>query len=120
MPVRAITPDYAGDIKDRVENFHGNQMVYVGWDRHLLFAAPFTLLAQPDMPFRRFRDELMGSAFDPHPDWEQIDWSRVSWLLNDEPFEPQLDKSLQEQGVNHKYFLRFQTPGLNGIAGAGV
>ncbi len=31
MPVHAITPDYKGEVKDRIENFHGNQIVYVGW-----------------------------------------------------------------------------------------
>ena len=40
MAVAAITEDYAGERKDRVENFHCNQLVYIGWDHHLMFCAP--------------------------------------------------------------------------------
>ena len=55
-----------------------------------------------------------------HPEWEQIDWSKVTWLLDGKPFQPQLDKTLQEQGIGHKSVLRFQTPELKGYKGAGV
>ncbi|MBN1009257.1 phenol hydroxylase, partial [Amphritea sp. ZJ14W] len=34
MPVFALSPDYQGERMDRVENFHGNQIVYLGWDEH--------------------------------------------------------------------------------------
>ena len=39
MPIQAITPDYKGEVLDKFENFHGNQVVYVGWDHHLMFCA---------------------------------------------------------------------------------
>ena len=48
MPVRAITPDYRGDIRDRRENFGGNIIVYVGWDEHLLFCAAKTFPLPPE------------------------------------------------------------------------
>jgi len=120
MPVRAITPDYKGEVKDRVENFHGNQIVYVGWDRHLMFCAAFAYLVSPEIPFRTLRDEVMPEAFSLHPEWEQINWTETTWLLDGEPFQPQLDVSLKDQGIGHKSLLRFQTPGLNGYQGAGV
>ena len=50
MPVKAITPDYRGDIRDRRENFGGNIIVYVGWDEHLLFCAAKTFPLPPDRP----------------------------------------------------------------------
>lgn len=31
MPVIALEPGYTGEVRDRVENFHGNQLVYFGW-----------------------------------------------------------------------------------------
>ena len=56
MPVHAITPDYKGEVKDRLENFHGNQIVYVGWDHHLMFCAAFgrSLARQSLFFFRLF------------------------------------------------------------------
>lgn len=120
MPVHAITPDYKGDVKDRVENFHGNQIVYVGWDHHLMFCAAFAYPLPPQASFKTLRDEVMPDAFSPHPEWEKIDWSKATWLLDGQPFEPQLDVSLKDQGIGHKSLLRFQTPDLKGYKGAGV
>ncbi len=120
MPVQAITPDYTGDIKDRVENFHGNQVVYVGWDHHLMFCAAFAYPLPPETPFRALLENVMPEGFSLHPEWDQIDWSKTSWLLDGEPFEPQLDVALKDQGIGHKSLLRFQTPDLKGYQGAGV
>ena len=47
MAVAAITPDYTGERLDRVENFHGNIVVYVGWDRHLMFCSPIAFATPP-------------------------------------------------------------------------
>ncbi len=30
---------YVDLVQDKVDNFHGNQVVYVSWDDHLLFCA---------------------------------------------------------------------------------
>lgn len=120
MPVQAITPDYTGDIKDRVENFHGNQIVYVGWDHHLMFCAAFAYPLPPETPFRTLLEEVMPEAFSLHPEWDQIDWSTATWLLDGQPFEPQLDVAFKDQGIGHKSLLRFQTPNLKGYQDAGV
>ena len=40
MGVAAIK-EYDFEPADRLENFHGNQLLYIGWDGHLLFCAPF-------------------------------------------------------------------------------
>ncbi len=120
MPVQAITPDYVGDVKDKVENFHGNQVVYAGWDEHLMFPAAFAWPVPPEMRFGDFREQVMEEAFSLHPEWEQINWDSTIWLLDNEPFTPDPDKSLQAQGVGHKSLLRFRTPGLNGFKGMGV
>lgn len=120
MAVQAITPDYTGEIKDRVENFHGNQVVYAGWDGHLMFPAAFAWPVPPHMPFAAFRDQVMADAFGPHPQWEQINWQTVRWTLNGQAFTPDPEKSLAEQGIGHKSLLRFVTPELTGFKGMGV
>lgn len=120
MPIHAITPDYSGTVRDSADNFNGNQLVYVGWDHHLMFCAAFAYPLPPQASFKTLRDEVIPDAFSPHPEWEKIDWSKATWLLDGQPFEPQLDVSLKDQGIGHKSLLRFQTPDLKGYKGAGV
>lgn len=120
MPVHAITPDYKGEVLDRLENFHGNQVVYVGWDHHLMFCAAFAYPVPPEMPFTALLNEVMPDAFGMHGEFEKINWEKTEWLLDGQPFIPQLDVSLADQGIAHKSLLRFQTPELTGYQGAGV
>ena len=120
MAVAAITDDYTGERMDRVENFHGNQVVYVGWDHHLMFCSPVAFATPPDTPFSKLQDEIIPGAFSLHPEFADIDWEKVEWRLNGESFSPDRDKSLIEQGVDHKSIIRMATPGLNGIQGSGT
>jgi phenol hydroxylase P4 protein len=119
MAVAAITENYIGERKDRVENFHGNQILYIGWDHHLMFCAPVAVPVPPDTPFNKLVEEIIPGAFSLHPDFSRVEWDKVQWHLNGEDFQPQLDKSLIEQGVDHKSVIRFATPGLDGIKGSG-
>lgn len=120
MPVHAITPDYHGDIKDARENYHGNIMVFLGWDHHLLFCASKAYPLPPEMTFRTLLDEVMPEAFGQHPEFDKIDWSSAQWLLDGEVFTPDPDRGLEEQGVSHKSLIRFATPELKGYAGVGI
>lgn len=120
MSVRAITPDYKVQARDRVENFHGNQIVYVAWDRHLMFCAPFAYALPPTMTFAELRDQVMPEAFGLHEEFAKINWEKATWLLDNDSFTPDLNQSLQAQGVGHKSVLRFQTPELTGFQGKAV
>lgn len=118
MSVNALY-DYKFEPKDKVENFHGMQLLYVYWPDHLLFCAPFALLVRPDMTFRALVDEILKPATAAHPDSAKADFLNAEWLLNDEPFTPKADASLKEQGIDHKSMLTVTTPGLKGMANAG-
>lgn len=119
MAVQAAYEGYTGPIPDAVENFHGNQLVYVGWDEHLMFpfAAAFPL--PPQMPFGALVKDVLPSVYGVHPDFEKIQWADTQWLLDGESFTPDMGKSLTDNGVMHKSLLRMATPGLNGIGGIG-
>jgi len=119
MPVAAITDDYTGERLDRVENFNGNQLVYVGWDHHLMICAPVAFAIPPATTFAALVDDMIPGAFNQHPEFSAIDWDQVQWHLNGEPFSPDRDKALIDQGVDHKSILRMTTPGLDGIKGSG-
>lgn len=116
MAVKSIG-EYKFPAADRVENFHGNQLVYIGWDKHLMFCAPIAFPLPPDMPFQALVEEVIPGAYSAHPEFEKIDWDAVEWSLDQEDFTPILDASLEANGVGHKSLIRMRTPGLNGIAG---
>ncbi|MBN8285181.1 phenol hydroxylase subunit P4 [Zoogloea sp.] len=107
-------------VRDRVENFQGKQLLYVGWDHHTMICAPIALLVSPDLSFGELVDSLLPqSAFALHPDWARIDWATVEWLAADKPVRPERDASLATLGFGHKTYVRLRTPALRGIAGTG-
>jgi len=115
--LRAVVDDYRGEVLDRLENFHGCHLLYVGWDHHLMYCAPLAFLVPPDMSFRELCENNLAQAFCDHPDMAKVDWKQVRWLCSGEPFQPNLDASLEDNGLGHKSVLRMQTPGLDGIKG---
>lgn len=114
MPTVALKP-YQFEPKDRVENFHGAQLLFIGWEDHLMFCAPFALALPPTMPFGALIESVLPGAFSAHPDFERINWQDVEWLLSGKPWKPDPSKTLQENGLKHKDAIRFRTPGLAGI-----
>lgn len=119
MAVTAIRPDYKGEIRDVVENFHGNQLLYVGWEQHNMICAPIALPVPASLPFGDLIDKVLPTtAYADHPDWPKVDWSKVTWQRSSEDFTPDPKKSLADNGLGHKALLRFTTPGLSGIKGS--
>lgn len=117
MTVNALY-DYQFEPRDKVENFHGMQLLYVYWPHHLMFCAPFAFLVAPDMTFGSFLDSVLRPAIDAHPDARKADLLAADWRLNDEPFTPDPDVSLKDNGIDHKSMLTMSTPGLDGLAGS--
>lgn len=114
MSVVALKPGYKGEVLDRVENFHGNQLVYLHWEDHLSFCAALAFPLPPDMPFGAILKDVLPPFYGMHPDWPKIDWSSVRWTLDGKPFTPDPGRALRDQGIRHKSLLRFWTPGLKG------
>ncbi|WP_137176093.1 phenol hydroxylase subunit P4 [Massilia sp. HP4] len=114
MPVIALAPGYQGEVRDRVENFNGNQLVYFGWDRHMLFCSPTTLPLPPAMPFQTLVEQVLTPLLAAHPGGAAIDWAHARWQLSDAPFVPDLQASLADNGIGHKSLLRLQTPEPSG------
>lgn len=111
--------EYKGEVKDRVENFHGNQVVYIHWEDHLMFCAAFAVPVPPAMPFGALVDQVIPTLFGVHPDFAKIEWSEVLWNIDGTPAKPEKERSLSENQIGHKSTVRFSTPGLRGIGGSG-
>jgi len=119
MSVAAIK-EYVGTPLDTVANFHGNQLLYICWDGHLMYAAPFIFLVAPTMKFEDVLTQLVTPVIQLHPDTAKIDWRKVEWEKGDKPWAPDLGKTIAENGLVHKEYLRFRTPGLTGYKGLGI
>lgn len=107
------TKDYIGVPRDLQANFDGKQLVYVSWDHHLLFAAPFLFCVPPQMTFKELVDGPLKQLSQPDPDAAAVDWAKVEWLKSNQPWTPNFAASLSENGIGHKDQIRFRTPGLN-------
>lgn len=119
MSVAAIK-NYVGTPLDTVANFHGNQLLYVCWDKHLMYAAPSIFMVSPTMKFEDFLTQVVAPIFQLHPDAAKIDWRRASWIKGTQPWVPNFDQTVAENGLVHKEYLRFTTPGLDGWRGLGI
>lgn len=68
--------EYIGVARDRVENFNGNQLVYVGWDNHLLFASAFLLCPTPETVFRDLVQNNLAPLLSADPDAKKLTGTR--------------------------------------------
>jgi len=113
MTTRALR-DYDIPARDRVGNFHGNQLIYVHWEEHLSFCAALCFPLPPQLPLSALITEILPAHYGMHPDWPSIDWANVRWQLDGRALSPDSTRSLADNGFRHKSLLRFWTPGLNG------
>lgn len=116
MSVTAIA-DYDIPARDAVDRFPA-PLLYIGWEDHLLFCAPFCLPLPPDMPFGALAAQVLPGVFGYHPDFARIDWNQVQWFKSGQAFSPDPAKSLADNGLRHKDVIRLRTPGLSGIKGS--
>lgn len=119
MAVKTTYGEYPVGNRDALENFHGNQLVYIAWDGHLSFCSANCYPLPPDMPFGALTEAVLPGVHGPHPDFEKIDWAKVEWTLDGEALTPDMGASLADNGVGHKSLIRFKTPGLDGYKGTG-
>ena len=117
MSTRSIG-EYRFAAPDRVENFHGNQVVYLHWSKHLSFCAATAYPLPPDMPFGAVIGNVIPGTYGPHPDFARIDWSKVEWRIDGKEAKPDPEKSLRDNGIHHKSLVEFRTPGLDGYRGS--
>lgn len=116
MAVQAIK-EYAGEVKDSVDRFHGMQLLYIGWDDHLMYCAPLAFLFPPTLRFSELCERVLPQAYRAHPDWAKVDLAAARWLKSGQPWQPDPNKTLAELGLKHKDALRLVTPDLKGIRG---
>ena len=91
MSVVALEP-YSFPAKDRRENFPA-PLLYIGWEDHLMFCAPFCLPLPPDTPFGALATAVLPGIYGYHPDFAKIDWTTVQWFKSGQPWSPDPSKA---------------------------
>ncbi len=120
MTVKAASTNYEFASPNRMENYGGDINLYVRWEEHLMFACPSAYRAPIDMKLRDFLEQFVRADYSQHPEAAAIDWSKAEWHLDEKSWQPDLDKSLAENGVEHMAYMCFRTPGLTGLHGVGT
>lgn len=116
MSVTALS-DYRFTARDVQANFPV-PLLYIGWDQHMMFAAPLCVPVPGATRFGELVDALLPRLYGQHPDFARIDWRTVQWFRHHDLFTPKRELSLAEQGFRHKSLLRMRTPGLQGLRGS--
>jgi len=119
MAIQSIG-EYPIIMKDSVENFHGNQVVYVYWYGHRVVSSPRAFPLPPEMPFGAIVSDIIPVSYKIEPDFENLNFetTEVIWEIDGKVVQPDFSKSLRENGVGHKSFIQFTTPSLTGKVGA--
>jgi hypothetical protein len=76
---------YRFPVADVRENFPA-PLLYIGWDQHLMFCAPFCLPLPPDMPFDALLTQVLPGIYGAHPDFARIDWDQAQWFKAGQPW----------------------------------
>ncbi len=106
--------DYPLQQQDTVDKFHGKQLLYLCWVKHLMFAAPMCIPVPANLPFGALIRDVLPELYGEHPEFEDIDWKRTQWFRSNKRFIPDVGKSLEHHGLGHKALIRFRTPALEG------
>ena len=119
MAVQSIG-EYPIIMKDSVDKFHGNQLVYLYWHGHRVVSSPRAFPLPPEMPFGAIVSDLIPITYKIEPDFVDLDFAKteVIWEIDGKVVKPDFSKSLKENGVGHKSFVTFITLALTGKVGA--
>lgn len=120
MSVKAIVENYQFEPLDLQQNYGDNMLLFIGWDHHTLFCSAHAFVVSPKQSLQELIDGQIQAGFEQHPDFVNIDWSKVEFHLNCQRLNVDFSKSLEDLGFDHKSLLRFVTPDLQGYKGAHV
>lgn len=110
---------YAFPSANREEGYGGDINFYIQWERHLLYACPSAYRVPRAMKFRDFLEQLFRPDYGAHPDTARLDFECCTWQLDQQPWQPDLERTLEENGIRHMSYVQLRSPGLDGMHGVG-
>ncbi len=119
MPVKFIGDSYDFPAANRQENYGDDWNIYIGWAQHLSYPCPSAYRVPPDTVLREFMETMFKPDYAQHPDTARLDVDALEWTYEGRPWQPDPDKSLRENGLEHMAYVSFRSPGLAGLHGVG-
>lgn len=119
MTVKHLGDSYEFESANREERYGGDISFYIQWEQHLLYACPAAYRAPVAMTLRNFMETMFRPDYQGHPDTARLDMDKLEWKLDQKPWQPDLDKSLKDNGIGHMAYLQIRSPGLEGMHGVG-
>ena len=119
MTVQHLGDSYDFPSANRVEQYGGDINFYIHWERHFLYACPSAYRAPVAMKFGDFLEQMFRPDYHAHPDAAKVDFKTCVWQFDKQPWQPDFDKSLADNGIAHMTYLQFRSPGLDGMHGVG-
>ena len=116
MSVAAVG-DYQHASHDGATRFE-HPLLYIGWDEHMMFAAPIVQMLPLNTPFDALIHKVLPKLYGEHPDFATIQWDKAQWFRGSTMVMPKRADTLADHGFGHKSVLRFRTPGLEGLRGS--
>jgi phenol hydroxylase P4 protein len=112
--------EYPIIMKDSVDKFHGNQLVFIYWTGHFLEGSVKAFPLPPAMPFGAIMSDIIPAVYSIEPDFEKLDFEKTEciWEIDGVVATPDPSKSLEENGIGHKSYIQLTTPSLTGKLGA--
>lgn len=120
MTVKHLGNEYDFPSANRLEGYGGDINFYIQWEQHLLIACPLAYRAPLDLCFRDFLESMLRPDYSAHPDATDLDFNNCIWKHDKQAWQPDLDKSLADNGIGHMSFIQFKSPGLEGMHGVGI
>ena len=100
MSVIALNEGYTGEIRDREENFHGKQLLFIGWEDHLMFCAPHCIPVEAGDAVRRARRRsAFRRCIRRIPTGERSMFGEIEWFRSGERVHARFRQELGENGL---------------------
>ena len=106
MTVKALA-EYDFPASDRLENFGDDMLVNLFWEANLFIGCPACVRVPRAMTWGDFKSGVIDPWASADPDYDPS--AATGWRINDTPFTPDLDRSLEQLGVMHKGIVKFRT-----------
>ena len=119
MTVKHLGDSYDFPSANREECYGGDINFYIQWEQHLMYACPSAYRAPKAMKFGDFLEQMLRPDYHAHPDTAKLDFSKLEWQRDQQPWQPDLDKSIEDNGIGHMDYLQFKSPELPGMHGVG-
>ena len=83
MAIQSIG-EYPIIMKDSLDKFHGNQLVYIYWYGHRVVSSPRAFPLPPEMPFWALISDIIPLSYKIEPDFADLDFDKteVIWEID--------------------------------------